>query len=262
MFESLSNDPLFSLLRSFGYNTVRLPRATIKPLQMFAKKKRQSYPLGSISSVFKTREDVFLPTITENQKASNISGKQSGELSLGVGFSILNSILSAFGGSAIGLDVAYKQARTISFQYEDVLEDSIEMAQLDQFLNAADINLYSKCVGDLLEADQVYVTSSVIKSQKFSILPQASKETKLDIKIPEIQKIVGGNVKVYGKGEDSSVITFEGSTPLVFGFQGWQLFYDKGKITRIEPVQKVMLGLPEKNSPKLIGTSPFISIAE
>ncbi len=66
---------------------------------------------------------------------------------------------------------------------------------------------------------------------------------------------------MYGKGEDSSVITFEG-TPLVFGFQGWQLFYDKGEITRIEPVQKVMLGLPEKDTPKLIETSPFISVAE
>ena len=74
---------------------------------------------------------------------------------------------------------------------------ALRWPELDQFLNAADINPYSKRVGDLLEADQVYVTSAVIKSQKFSILPQASKETKLDIKIPEMQKIVGGNIKVY-----------------------------------------------------------------
>lgn len=262
MFEFLSNDPLYSLLRSFGYNTVRLPKATIKPLQLFTKKNNQFYQLGSLSGVFISRENISLPTIDENRKVANISGKKSGDLSLGVGFSILNGILSAFGGSAIGLDAEYKQARTISFQYEDVLEDTIEMTQLDQFLTEADINPSSKCVGDLLESDNVYVTRSTIKSQKFTILPQATKGTKLDVKIPEIQKIVGGNVKVSSTGEDSSAITFEGSTPLVFGFQAWQLFYNKGKIGRIKPVEKVMLGPSKKKGANLLGESPFVSFAE
>ena len=262
MFEFLSNDPLFTLLRSFGYNTVRLPKATIKPLQLFTKKNNQFYALGSMSGVFISHGNINLPNITENQQASAISGKKSGDLSLGVGFSILNGILSAFGASAIGLDIEYKQARTISFKYEDVLSDSIEMTQLDQFLTEADINPSSKCVGDLLEADQVYVTASTIKSQKFTILPQTSRETKIDVKIPEIQKIVGGNVKVSSTNEESSAITFEGSTPLVFGFQAWQLFYDKRKITRIKPIERIMLGPSQNKNKNLLGESPFVSFSE
>jgi hypothetical protein len=132
------------------------------------------------------------------------------------------------------------------------------MTLLDQFLTEADIDPSSKCVGDMLEADQVYVTSSTIKSQKFTILPEAEKGSTLNLNIPEIQKTVGGNVKVSSNSKYSSAITFEGDTPLVFGFQAWQLFYNKGKISRIEPVQKVTLAGPKSKS-NLLGTNPFLS---
>ena len=264
MFEFLSNDPLISLLRSFGFNTVRLPRASIKPLQLFINKNNQFYQLGSIQSVFISRGNAELPNIAEDEKVTNFSGKKSGDLSIGVGISILNGILSAFGAKTLGIDSQYKQAKTVSYQYEDVLQDSIEIAKLDQYLTDADINPLSKCIGDLLEADQVYVTASTIKSCKFTILPEAEKGAKIDIRVPEIQKIVGVNVTVSGNEKNSAVITFEGKIPLVFGFQAWQLFYNKGKLTRTKPVQKATLGgkLTSKNAPPLITGSPFLNLAD
>jgi len=263
MFGFLSRDPLYSLLRSFGYNVVRLPRSTIKPLQLFTKKNNQLYPLGQMSGVFVSRGDVSLPNILENQPVADLSGKKSGDLSLGLGLSILGGILSSFGGSAAGLDAKYGQAKSVSFQYEEVLEDSVEMTQLDRFLDDADIDPHSKSVGALLESDQVYVTTSTIKSRKFTIVPKAKGGAELGINVPEIQKIVGGNVKVSRSNKDSSVITFGGDTPLVFGVQVWQLFYDNGKYTRSKPAPpKMMLKPSGTGRAKLLTDGPFISIGE
>lgn len=263
MFGFLSNDPLLSLLRSLGYNVVRLPTSSIKPLQLFTRKNHQLYPIGPLEGVFVSRGHVSLPDIMENQPAANISGKKSGELSPGLGLSVLGGIISAFGGSTAGLDIKYKQAKSVSFQYEDVLVDSLAITQLDRFLTDADIDPFSKCVGELLESDQVYVTTSTLKSKKFTIIPQASKGGSLNIKIPEIQGLVGSNVTITGKGDSSSIITFEGNVPLVFGFQVWQLFYYKGKYQRQEPPKKeMMLGPSKKSAAKVLTLGPFTSVRE
>jgi hypothetical protein len=42
--------------------------------------------------------------------------------------------------------------------------------------------------------------------------------------IPQIQGIVGSNIKVSNQSHDSLAITFEGKNLLVFGFQAVQLF--------------------------------------
>jgi hypothetical protein len=263
VFGALSNDPLLSLLRSFGYNVVRLPRSSITPLQLFTRKDTQLYPIGPLQEVFVSRGNVSLPAIQENQPLATFSGKKSGELSTGLGLSVLGGIISAFGGSIAGIAAKYKQAKSVSFQYEDVLEDSVMFAQLDRFLADADIDPLSKCVGDLLESDQVYVTTSTLKSKKFTVIPQASKGGNLDIKAPEIQNLVGANVTITSDEESSSTITFEGKTPLVFGFQVWQLFYQKGKYGRAEPPKKELtLGPSKKSGAKLLTQGPFASLRD
>jgi hypothetical protein len=264
MFGFLSNDPLISLLRSFGYNVVRLPKANIKPLQLFGKKNNELYRLGELAVVFKSRGNAPLPSIMENASTANISGQRSGDLSAGLGLSMLGGVISSLGGSTSGLDSKYQQANSIAFQYEDVLEDSVDGAALDQFLSDADINPFSKTVDALLESDQVYVTTATIKSRKFTIFPKTAKGTDIALQIPPIQGVVGSNVKVSSQGQNSSAITFEGSTPLVFGFQAVQLFYDKGHYTRYEPAKLdvTMRGPSNRRGAKVIAQGPFINLGE
>jgi len=264
MFGFLSNDPLISSLRSFGYNVVRLPRADITPLQILTKKNNEFQRLGEVSAVFKSRGNVAIPDIHENIPAANVSGQKSGDLSLGLGLSILGGIISALGGSPLALDTKYQKAKSVSFQYEGVLENNIGIVELDQFLTDADINPFSTYVSDLLKSDQVYITTSTIKSRKFTIYPKSAKGVDLGIQIPQIQGIVGSNIKVSSQGQDSSAITFEGSILLVFGFQAVQLFYDRGHYTRQEPVKAdaVMRGTSRRRGAKLLSYGPFIELSE
>lgn len=264
MFDFLSNDPLFSSLRDFGYNAVRLPKSTIKPLQLYAKKGNELYRLGELSKAFVSRGNISYPKILEDMPAPHISGKKSGELSLGLGLSMIFGIITSLGGSTSGLDVKYQQANSIIFQYENVLEDSIEIIELDKFLNDTDINPFSKYVAELLDSDSVYVTTDTLKTCKLAVFPKAERRVDLDMQIPEIQSIVGPNITVSSKGEASSAITFEGKTPLVFGFRVMQLFYNKGRYTRQKPVKRkvVMLGPKKRRGAKLLSEGPFINLAE
>jgi hypothetical protein len=254
-----SNDPYTSLLKSFGYNAVRLPRANIKPLQVLSKNGGDASYFGELTTVFRPREnnDTPIPKTIDNTPAANISGQKSGDLSVGLGLSILGNIITAMGGSALGLDSKYQQARTVSFQYQDVLQDLVETAALDKFLGQADINTSATTAANLLEADEVFITTSTIKSKKLTIYAKASKGADTQVDVHTIQGIVGSNVKVSTHSQDSSAITFEGPTPLVFGFQAVQLFYDRGQYFSLKPLKtdKAMRG---KRS--LITEAPFVRL--
>lgn len=233
----ICNDPLITYLKAFGYSTIRLPKADFRPLQLLSRTSKDFDRVGDVATVFVSGSNKPLPPISENTQAANISGQRSSDLSIGVGLSILGSILGAMGGSKLGLDVAYKEAKTAAFEFQDVLEDRIDVAKLDQFLADADIDPFSRHLAQLLEAEAVFVTTATIKSIKFTVEAKKSDGVALEVDVPAIQQIVGASVKVSGQGTVKSKVTYEGVVPLVFGFQAIQLFYDQGQYTRFEPLR-------------------------
>ena len=124
----------------------------------------------------------------------------------------------------------------MAFEYADVLSDSIEIAALDQFLTDADVNPLSQSVGQLLEADDIYVITSVIKSKKISVTAKRKDQSSVAVSVPAIKGIVGGNVNVSGNSDSTSEVTFEGEVPLVFGFQAVRLIYEDGRYTAFKPL--------------------------
>ena len=64
----------------------------------------------------------------------NINGQRTNDLKIGIGLSILGNILGAMGGTTLGLDAKYQQVERIAFEFHDVFEDRVEIAQLDQYL--------------------------------------------------------------------------------------------------------------------------------
>lgn len=241
-------DQSITFLKSFGYNVVRVPKADIQPLQILAEKKGILNPLGELSTLLVAGEHVNVTPIKRDIAVSGISGQKTSDLSIGVGMSILGSFIGAMGGSKLGLDTKFSQARTITFQYEDVLSDSIEIAALDQFLADADVNPLSQFVSDMLEADDIYVITAVIKSKKFSVEAKKKDQTSVDVSIPEIKGIVGGTVDVSGQSDTSNKVTFEGAIPLIFGFQAIRLIYEDGKYSAFKPVDAGGVAMSISNS--------------
>ncbi len=253
-----NSDPVLTYLKSFGYSVVRLPRADIRPLQVLTKDDTRLSRLGELATVLQPRGHIASPAVRENVPAATISGQRTRELSFGVGLSILGSIIGAMGGSKLGLDVTYKQARTVAFEFTDVLSDGVELVDIDQYLTDADVSPFSTHVATLLESDAIYVTTSTIKSRKFVVDAKQSDGTTLEVKIPDIQGVVGGNVKVSTAGTGSSKVVYEGAVPLVFGFQAARLFYENGRYTAFKGLAPGEHGLEARPEGDYLSTaSPF-----
>jgi hypothetical protein len=255
------NDPYLKALRSFGYNVIRLPKADMAPLQLLARNGGALGRIGDLSTVILPRGAVALPAVKRDTPAASLSGQRSGTLSVGVGLSVLGSIIGAMGGSKLGLDLAYKNARSVTFEFQDVLEDRIEVAALDQYLSDADVSPFSTHVGQLLEADQIYVTTATLKSNKIAVEARGAKEHGLDVSIPELKGVVGGNVKVGAASASASTVTFEGSLPLVFGFQAARLVYDGGRYQRFELLHEDR-ALEAAPRGALVGEAAFVRLSD
>ncbi len=260
-----NSDPFLTYLKSFGYSVVRLPRTDIRPLQLLVREDTRLTRLGDLETILRPGTQIPLPRLKENVAAAGISGGRTRDLSIGVGLSILGSVIGAMGGSQLGLDVGYKNAKTALFEFADVLEDRVDLADVDQYLTDADISAFSSHAARLLEADSVYVTVSTIKSRKFIVQAKETSGAPVELKIPEIQQIVGGSVKVSSAGTTESKIAYEGSEPLVFGFQAARLFYENGRYTSFTPMRPGD-GALETAAPSnaradfLVTESPFVRL--
>ena len=226
-------DQSVTYLKSKGYNVVRLPRADIKPLQVLIKKKDSFETLGSIESVLVAGNNKAIPEIKIDENAAGISGQKTSNLSAGVALSILGSIITAMGGN-LGMDVEYTNAKTINFEFEDVKSDSVDIIKLDMYLNDADIDPLSKQVSALLESDDIYIITSVIKSNKISVQGTKKDNSRLKVDIPVIKEIVGGKINIESSGDEASKVSYSGENMLVFGFKAIRLIYEDGKYSAFE----------------------------
>jgi hypothetical protein len=238
MFNS-GSDPFVNSLKSFGYNMVRLPKPDMAPLQLLTRTGDNLDRLGPLTSLFVTPAGVVVPPVTSGTPVAPISGSRTSDLKIGVGLSILGTIIGAMGGSTLGLNVAYNAATSASFEFSDVTEDRCDVIDLDKYLGGADISPASVFVSKLLDADQVYVLTSVIKSAKFTFDAKGNSGVTLKLDVPVIQGAVGGNVSVSNTTGSTSKIVYEGKIPLAFGFQAIQLFFENGRYTAFKPAAGV-----------------------
>lgn len=223
-------DPTLSAIKSKGYNVVRLPRIDMAPTQLLVANGKTLQRLGDLLSVFVPDSDgPPPPPISADRPGPNIQGTKSADIGLDIGLNILGGLIAALGGSQIGVNFAYKQARSVQFEFGSTLENSTQLAQIDAFLASAKINSFARAVAQMLEADKVFVVTSTLKSANLTVAAKDSQNHSLGLDMPVIQNAIGGNLKVTSASSDNSVVTYQGSVPLVFGFQAVQLIFDNGK---------------------------------
>ncbi|HYJ84271.1 MAG TPA: hypothetical protein VEW26_15675 [Allosphingosinicella sp.] len=224
-------------LKKYGYGTIALPREGIKPLLMFVKKGDRLTPLGPLTSTFLPGTSP-VPTANRHQSAA-VSGEQSKSIDAAIGLSILGNVIGALAGSALGLDVAYKKASKVQFEFGEVMEETIDITALDQFLsNGSVTGSIGNFVKQALEKDEVYVAVATLDARQISVQATDSSQVGVKVDVPVIQQIVGGKIAVSSGGAGSSKITYaSNTTPLSFGLKVVRLIVDKGKYTTMKTVK-------------------------
>lgn len=237
------SDPALKALKDKGYNVVQLPKADLLPTQLLVRNGKRLQRLGDLTSVFNPDPQAPVPPISADKGGPNISGTSSADLDVGVGLNILGGLISALGGSTLGLTMGYQRARSVQFEYVDTIENHAQVSAIDAFLAGATINPFARAVAQMLEADNVYVITSTLKAKKLNVSAKDSSKASLAVDVPVIQNAIGGNVKLTSSGAGSTIVTYEGAVPLVFGIQAVRLIFENGKYRSMKLVDSGKVSL-------------------
>ncbi len=261
-------DPYVELLKRQGYCLVRLPRADIRPAQVLVQAGRDLQSAGELGSAF-VPGTVPLPFPRTDIPVADLRGQGTGRLGAGLGLSILGDVIQALGGGTAGLDGAYQRARRFSFTFREVLRDSIDLVELDHFLSQAELHPMGTNVRRLLDADELYVITATLKSNKLTVEAHGEQDSALGVEASAIQSVVGAQVRVAQEQSTLSKMTYTGPKPLVFAIQAVRLLYRDGFFSALKPVDTrvAMRGLSEEDEPpaiphgQLASEGPFMRLA-
>lgn len=228
-------DPFLECLKASGYSVVRSPRADLAPLQLLLRNGRDLEQLGAIDAVFTAGLQAPVPEVSCDRPALAISGHRTGTLDAGTGLTLLATLLAALAGGPVAIEAAFRCARRLAFTFEEVLEDAVSIVDLDAYLAGARVTARAGCVAQLLDADDLYVTTAVVKSRGFTLDVAGDDGADVKVDVPLLQHLVGGRVSVSRSATSSARVTYRGRLPLGFGFRAVRLFYEDGRYSAFRP---------------------------
>jgi len=226
-------------LKDHGYSVVRLPRSDFQPSQTLIRAgKKDLQRSGELKDLMIMGANP-LPSLSANNTAPlSISGKESSTIKIDIGLEILGGIISALGGIGLGPKVGFGNATNLVVKFENVTEDHIDINLLDQFLTTASLRTDQTGLNNALRDNRVYVVNSTIKTNEFGIKATADSNAEVSLDIPAISQVASGKLSVDVSKAREGVVSYKGTTPVVFGFQAVQLFFDpeSGAYSSFEPM--------------------------
>jgi hypothetical protein len=236
----LANKTMFCIdthvgaLKKQGYSIFRLPREDVDPLQLVMRVGQRYERLGGLTSLLTSRTN-GVPEIARGARCAAISGTVTRRIDAGLGLHMLDDIVGAMGATSASLDALFRGVNKLAFEFRDVLEDSIDITKLDQFLSSASIIRESRHIVTLLHSDEICIITATVKSNKILVVLADSAKSDLSAKVSASQDTIGPSVTI--KVEKGDTVSFTGEKPLVFGCKAIRLFYENGEYTAFRPIE-------------------------
>lgn len=254
---TICKDPLVEFLKDFGYCLVKYPKSDLQPLRIYEKSNIGLTDAGNLKDIFE-KSDQPTPSIRKNKPRADISNSRSAFIDFSIGFDFLKDFLQAMSCPTIGLDVALKKASSIQFEFNNVTEDSLEPSKLDIYLR----NTATKDSGYItkMKDGDIYIVTSVLKCESFTISLQDKSKSLLNIELPEIKDVIKGKVKLATKGGNNEKVSFNGEVSLAFAAKLHQVLYKENKFT-LKPIEgKVLKGEDDFPGSVYLTDDPIIDI--
>lgn len=217
------HDPIVDTLRSvFHANIVSVPEERIRPLVVAAKVGNETASFrGLISPLLTTPTTYADPPIHESQMA-NISGTRTRQVDVKFGLQILGNFLQSFGGSPVGIDIAFAGALKVSFSFSKVIRYWIDDDELGADLVGSALNKKNPAAAIFFDENNkyhCYILDSSITTSGFTISVDKSSTSNFQINLPAIQQIIqNAHFQVAVSSASSTTISFTGTKQLGFAF--------------------------------------------
>lgn len=228
----MCNDPALTYLNDLGYNVIRYPRADIMPLEVLGRQHGAIQRLGRLSQLF-VDSSVVTPAIRLGVRASNIEARRSRKLDTNAALSVLGPYLSAL-GAAPGASAHFRRCKALEFVFTDVLLDEVTAADVGALLGRYEIDARNLLWRSYLEGDgELFVIVETLKSCRLTLAVDAGTDAGLDLDTGAIKAVVGAKVGVSASDKATSLLSFDGTVPLVFGFKCLQLKVAGGRLALV-----------------------------
>ncbi len=218
----LCQDPALSYLNDLGYNVVRLPRSGILPLEVLGRKGgERPESLGNIGTIWTS--DSAVPKAAEDV-ATSVASKVTQSLKLSVGVALLENYLAALGASSPSVRASYRHARFIQFRFGKPKVLKIDPLSVGEYLRSGEVADDNPLIKYFLGDDyRAYVITEVLQSDAISVTAQDDQRLGVDVKVPEIEGVLKGDVKIETSKQTKGDLTFRGTKFLTFGYKAFQI---------------------------------------
>jgi uncharacterized protein Veg len=208
------------------YLALALPTSDMDLLWVLTREGGNVRRFGALADVLTAPTAPGEELVRRDAVVVDMTGEANRSAKLGLTLSVVNTIITALGGTA-GLSLSGTGASKVIYTYTDVVADAVNIAKLDGWLNGADLSQTAPRIADLLVAEKIYVVLGALKASGItvSLLDNADHEVSVDV--PTIQQLVGANVTVDAASGRSNTITFHGGQALTVAAKVAQLKVDE-----------------------------------
>lgn len=218
-----NDDLLITLKDTFKANPIQVPEARIQPFSVFSKTKRVIKYLGQVTALLTDNTPIGIPI--DNSQMANLSSTRTKTVSMNLGLQIMDGFLKGLGANAASISFAFDKVRKLSFAFENVNRQYVDIGALCKILNQRKFDSENPVATSFINEDaECLIVDSTITSNNFNIKVEESSETGFSFDIPAIDKILssgGNNINV--KTEGAMQISFNGPTQLAFAFTAFLL---------------------------------------
>lgn len=215
-----------SWLPDSDYLPVAMPTTDVYVLQVLAGDGQALRRYSRLDNVLVHSPDSGLPAIKPEAPVVDASGSVTRSTKIGLGLSVLSEILHALGAGA-GVDLKVEAATGVEYGYANVNADSVDLADLDRWLVGADFDPRARTTSELLAAEEMYVVVATLKASAVTVQLLDANQKSIELDVPAVQGLVGGQLTVSASTSRSSRLTFHGSTALVVAAKAVRIQLDE-----------------------------------
>lgn len=225
----MCKDPALTYLNDLGYNVIRFPRSEIAPLDVLGRQRGGIARLGRLSDLGATASTPS-PTIRSGIRTPELEARRSSKLEAEAAVTVLSPYLKALGASP-SASACFKRVKSLQFVFTEVFLDEASPAEIGAYLGHCPIDDHNPLWRPYLAGDgELFIITETLKSRKLMVAAESEQQAGAAIDTGALQAAVGGKVGVSGGGRESTLLTFDGAEPLIFGFKCLRLKVAGGKL--------------------------------
>ena len=208
-----------------GYVLLSLPNNQVQPLNLltYQSKTEANSTASRVDDIFVDSE-VSLPAPSEDfALSSDINKSVAVDVSVSAHLSLLEGLLDFLKISAL---FKLQKNKSIRIHLLNAKKNTVNEFKLDAYINGAKLNTLAKSFVEMLENDELYVVTDVLKCKKYSLeyIDKKSSKTEFTIEAP---KIGGGGADVLTGKNISESLVYEGDDYLTIAVKAYRIYYIK-----------------------------------